>query len=82
MRAPVIGVGLFRFVEWQPDQRIVMDTFKDYWQGTPKVDRIIWRTVPEEATRVAELLPGSADIIYPVSADTIEQLRAAGKKLK
>jgi peptide/nickel transport system substrate-binding protein len=52
----IVGVGPFRFVEWIPDQRVVMEAFTDYWQGTPGVEQLIWRTIPEEATRTAELL--------------------------
>jgi len=77
-----IGVGPFRFVEWLPDQRVVMEAFPDYWQGAPGVERIIWRTIPEEATRVAELLAGSVDMIHPVTPDFVEQLRAAGMTLE
>ncbi len=80
--APVIGVGPFKFVEWIPDQRVVMDAFEDYWQGPPGVSRIIWRTIPEESTRVAELIAGSVDMIYPVSPDFVPQLRSAGMKLE
>lgn len=80
--APVVGVGPFKYVEWVPDQRVVMDAYADYWQGAPGVDRIIWRTVPEESTRVAELLAGSVDMIYPVTPDFVPQLQAAGIKLE
>jgi peptide/nickel transport system substrate-binding protein len=78
----VMGVGPFKFVEWIPNQRVVMDAFEDYWQGPPGVERIIWRTIPEEATRVAELLAGSVDMIYPVTPDFVTQLRGAGMKLE
>lgn len=81
-RAPVVGTGPFKFVEWIPEQRVVMDANLDYWQGKPGVERIIWRTIPEEATRVAELLAGSVDMIYPVGQDSIPQLQSAGMKLE
>lgn len=80
--AAPIGAGPFKFVEWTPDQRLVMDAFPDYWQGEPGVERIIWRTIPEESTRVAELLSGSVDMIYPVTPDFVEQVRSAGMKLE
>lgn len=78
----VVGAGAFRFVEWLPDQRLVLDAFDDYWQGAPKVDRVVWRTIPEEATRTAELLAGSVDIIFPVSPDFVGQLRDAGMQVE
>lgn len=80
--APVMGVGAFKYVEWIPEQRVVMEANEDYFQGVPGVERIIWRTIPEEATRVAELLAGSVDIIHPVAPDSVPQLRAAGMNLE
>ena len=77
-----IGVGPFKYVEWVPDQRVIMDAFHDYWQGAPGVERIIWRTIPEESTRVAELLAGSVDMIYPVTPDFVGQLRDAKMTLE
>jgi len=35
-----------------PSSGVVMEAFEDYWQGAPGVERIIWRTIPEESTRV------------------------------
>jgi peptide/nickel transport system substrate-binding protein len=78
----IVGVGPFKFVEWVPDQRVVMEAFLDYWQGPPGVEQIIWRTIPEEATRTAELLAGSVDMIHPVTPDFIPQLESAGMKLE
>lgn len=80
--AAPIGAGPFKYVEWTPDQRVVMEAHADYWQGAPGLERIIWRTVPEESTRVAELLSGAVDMIYPVTPDFVEQLRAANMKLE
>lgn len=78
---PVIGVGPFKFVEWVPDQHIIMEANLDYWQGPPGVEQLIWRTIPEETTRVAELTSGNVDMIYPVSPDFLEQLDDAGMQL-
>jgi peptide/nickel transport system substrate-binding protein len=80
--AKPIGVGPFMLAEWTPDQRVVMNANVNYWQGKPGVDQIIWRTIPEESTRVAELLSGSLDMIYPVTPDFVEQLKAANMKLE
>ena len=77
-----IGVGPFKFVEWIQGQRLVMEANLDYWQGAPGVERIIWRTIPEEATRVAELLAGSVDLIHSVTPDFVGQLRSANMKIE
>lgn len=78
---PPMGVGPFKYVNWVEGEYIEMEAFEDYWDGTPGVERIVIRTVPEEATRIAELIAGTADMIYPVSPDFIPQLEAAGMKI-
>lgn len=78
LTSPGDGAGPFEIVEWVPDQRMVMKVFPDYWQGPPKVGSLIWKVVPEETTRTAELLAGSVDIISPVTPDFVDQLKAAG----
>jgi peptide/nickel transport system substrate-binding protein len=58
-----VGTGPFRFVEWVRDQQIVMEAFDDHWRGRPAFDRLVHRTIPEDSTRVAELMTGGVDII-------------------
>jgi peptide/nickel transport system substrate-binding protein len=53
-----------------------MDANMQYWGGPPKVRTLVFRQVPDEATRAAELLAGTADIvdgIAPVDAARINQ---------
>ena len=49
----------------------------DHWRVDPQWPRISFRAVPEEATRVAMLRAGEADIA-PVSFDSIDGLKEAG----
>lgn len=58
-----IGTGPYQFVEWVRDDRIVFEPFEDYFEG--KVDtwnKVIFRVIPENSTRVNELLTGGVDI--------------------
>ncbi len=72
-----VGTGPFQFVEWSKGDRIVLDAYEDYWQSEyPKVDRVVYRPIPEASTRVAALQNDDIDIISrlsPEQADTIEQ---------
>jgi peptide/nickel transport system substrate-binding protein len=79
-----IGTGPFRFVDWVRDQQIVMDAFDDHWRGRPAFDRLIHRTIPEDSTRVAELITGGVDVITNIpeqDEDRIEQTGAARVEL-
>jgi peptide/nickel transport system substrate-binding protein len=49
------GTGPFKFVEAVRNDHITVDANPDYWGGKPKVDRIIFRIIPESATRLLAL---------------------------
>jgi len=80
-QAPV-GTGPFSFVEWVPDDHVTLVANEDYWEGSykgqPQVDTVIFRPIPEAATRVAELEAGGVDIIQDVLPDQMDELEAAG----
>ena len=72
-----MGTGPFRVVEYELDERLVIEANPDYWGGTPQLERIVYRFIQEDATRVAEMQAGRADIVQavPVSlAESIENL--------
>jgi ABC-type transport system substrate-binding protein len=70
-----VGTGPFKFVEYVPDERLVLEANKDYWGGPPGVDRLVFRIVPEARTRLAMLQSGGANVIYNVAPTEIEGLR-------
>jgi peptide/nickel transport system substrate-binding protein len=69
------GTGPFIFKEWVKDSRIVAEANPNYWGGAPRVKRIIFRPIPEYATRVSLLRTGEVDLIPAVVPDQAEALR-------
>lgn len=62
----MVGTGPFRFVEYVPNQRLVFERNRNYWEpGIPKLDRIVVRFIPEEASLLAALRAGQVDLIFP-----------------
>ncbi len=59
--APVM-TGPFRFVERVPGERIVVERNPDYWGAAPRLAKIIFRPMPDVATRVAAIVAGEIDI--------------------
>jgi peptide/nickel transport system substrate-binding protein len=59
-----VGTGPGIFEEWKPNDYVSFRRNPHYWQqGLPHWDRLVIKIVPEDATRVAFLLSGQADII-------------------
>ena len=59
-----VGTGPGIFVEWVPNDRLVVRRNPNYWRrGVPAWDRVIARVVPEDSARVAYLKTNEAQII-------------------
>src|SRR5262249_18729838 len=72
-----VGTGRFKFVERVHGQRIVLERNEQYWGTKPNLDRVIFRILPDPATRVAALKAGEVDIAA-APPDAIEPLKKAG----
>jgi peptide/nickel transport system substrate-binding protein len=70
-----IGAGPYRFVSHQPGVELVLEAYPAYWRHAPYVKRVIMKSVPEGATRVAMLKKGEADIAYSLDGEDAESVR-------
>jgi peptide/nickel transport system substrate-binding protein len=59
-RRPV-GTGPYRFLEWKTDEKIVLVANGDYFEGRPRLDRVIVRVIPDNAVQFLELRNQSID---------------------
>src|SRR5437879_5258297 len=69
-----VGTGPFKFVEWQKNERIVVEANDAHWSGRPAVRRATWRPIPELGARIAALQTGQADLIVNVPPDQLQAL--------
>lgn len=58
-----IGTGPYRFGEWTPGQRVVLESFHSYFEGRPYIDRRIFRIIPDSSTMYMELKAGGLDMM-------------------
>ncbi|MBM3220196.1 MAG: ABC transporter substrate-binding protein [Candidatus Rokubacteria bacterium] len=81
-KAPV-GAGPYRFVSFTPGVEVVVEAFEGYWRKTPSVKRLVFKSVPEESTRLAMLKRTEADVADSIRGALAEELkRTAGLTLK
>ena len=50
-----IGAGPYKIVSFTPGIELVMEAFEGYWRKTPSVKRLVFRSIPDETTRLAAL---------------------------
>lgn len=74
-----VGTGPFRFVRWDRGEQLVLEANPDYWRGRPALDRIIMRSIPEAATRIAELLAGGVDVVEGLAPEQISLVERSGR---
>lgn len=61
-----IGSGPYKFKEWKKDSQITLVKNDDYFGKKGEWDEVVFRAIPEDSTRVAELLTDSVNIIANV----------------
>lgn len=76
------GTGPFCFQSWEPRNQIVATRHNAYKWGPPlyknrgpaKYARLVWKIVPEEASRLAAMASGQADMTYSMPDQYLPQL--------
>lgn len=71
-----VGSGPYQGVEVQP-ARVVLETFPNYWAGSPPAGQLFWQAEPDGLRRVERLLAGEADLIAQVPSESRSSLAAA-----
>ena len=70
-----VGTGPFLFTRWIPDQAVELTANSFYYEGAPKLKKVIFRIIPEESTRLLELLAGSVDLLEnALSPDLLDRI--------
>ncbi|SES43019.1 ABC transporter substrate-binding protein [Psychrobacillus sp. OK032] len=71
-----VGTGPFKFVGWKRNDSITIEKFDDYWaEGLPKLDKVIFRSYPDNSARLNALLTGEIDLadgVNPADGKTVE----------
>ena len=73
-KAPV-GAGPYRFVSFTPGIELVLEAYEGYWRKSPSVKRLVLRTIPDPATRLAALKRGEADIAFSMIGELGDEVR-------
>jgi ABC-type transport system substrate-binding protein len=69
-----VGTGPFRFVRWDRGDKVVLAVNKDYWGGRPPLDRIIFRSIPDNSVRLIELQNRSIHAMEFPNPDDLPQI--------
>ena len=71
-----VGTGSFKFVEWKRNESITLEKNTEYWQeGLPKLDKIIFRSIPDNSARLNALTTGEIDLADGINPSDAEQIK-------
>jgi len=70
-----VGTGAFKFVKWVKDDQIELEANEQWWHGAPKIKTLIFRPIPEEATRMSALQTGEVDIATNVPPHLVKEIK-------
>ena len=70
-----VGTGPFVFERWDRGDKVVLRTNKRYWGGRPPLDRIIFRSIPDNSVRLIELQNGGIHAMEFPNPDDLPQIR-------
>src|SRR6266700_1540506 len=73
-RAPV-GAGPYRLVSFKPGVELVLEAFPGYWRKAPAIKTLVFKVIPDDATRLAALKTGEVDVAYGIAGTLAEEVR-------
>lgn len=74
-----IGSGPFKLAEFKQGESITLVPNKDYHEGAPKLDKLIFSIIPDNATAVQALINGEIDVLENVPSANVDELKANDK---
>jgi len=72
-----VGTGPFAFESWTPGQDVVLVKNNNYWGDKPKIDKVVFKTVPEDTTRVAMVETGEAQVAEQLPVTEIDRVKSS-----
>ena len=70
-----VGTGPFKFVQWDRNDQIVLTANATHWAGKPAINRLIFRSIPDNADRLMELQQGNIHVMEFPNPDELAMIR-------
>jgi peptide/nickel transport system substrate-binding protein len=68
------GTGPFKLEAFTPDVELSLVANEEYWGGRPALDRVVFRTISEDAVRLSELRAGSIDVANQLDLKDVDSV--------
>lgn len=68
--AKTVGCGPFKLKEWSLNNKLVLETYQDYWRGPASLSGVTYKNMPDEETQRMSFEQGDLDIFFASNAIT------------
>jgi peptide/nickel transport system substrate-binding protein len=69
------GTGPFKFGGWVRGSSVTFMANKDYWNGAPKLDKVVYKIIKDEGARMMALEAGEIDVNLDLPSHEIGRLK-------
>lgn len=76
----VVGTGPYKMMDWVAGSHLNLERYEEYWGKKPEAQKVRFRFVKEDTTRVAMLQAGEADLITSTPYTMVNELEKAAYK--
>jgi peptide/nickel transport system substrate-binding protein len=74
-----VGSGPYKFGTWQRGVSVTLARNDAYWGTKGPFPSVVFRAIPDAATRVANLLAGATDLVANLDGDLAVQLKSSSR---
>ena len=72
-----VGTGPYVLDRWVKGATLTLNANKAYWGGVPKFDRVVFKALTNDSTRVAAILSNEVDLINRVPVKDINRVKGS-----
>lgn len=70
-----VGTGPFKFVQWDRNDQIVLRANDKHWSGKPPIDKLVFRSIPDNSERFMELQNGNLHAMEFPNPEDLSMIR-------
>lgn len=72
-----VGTGPFTFESWATNDSVTLVKNENYWKkGSPKLDKLIYKVIPDNSARLTALKNGEIDILVSLNPSDLSSVEA------
>ncbi len=74
----LVGAGPFKFVSAQSGQKVTLEAFDDYYEGSPKLDRVVLQVLPDPSALTSALQSEQVQASNFLPYTSVSRLKSSG----